>query len=434
MTTSKRTRTHTDDELTYRLRAAGRCPRPKPRVTFATASTLACALLFASAAHAQYMQQGSKLVGTGAAGWAFQGGSVALSTDGNTALVGAQGDNHGCGAVWVFVRAGGVWTQQGSKLVGTGAVGHAAQGTVAVSADGNTAVVGGFSDSSEAGAAWVFTRTGGVWTQQGGKLVGGSAVGAARQGAGVALSADGNTLIVGGYADNSYLGAVWVFTRSGGVWAQQGEKLVGSGAVGGAEQGRTVALSADGSTAIVGGYADRDHTGAAWVFTRSGGVWTQQGGKLVGRGAMGMSQQGTSVALSADGDTAIVGARSDDKYRGATWVFVRSKGLWTQQGNKLVGRMAVGPSSQGASVALSSDGNTAVLGAPGDDGDHGAFWTFTRSGVVWTQKGGKTVGSGAVGSPTQGAVAVSSDGSTVIMGGAHDSTFLGAAWVFTAAR
>ena len=152
---------------------------------------------------------------------------------------------------------------------------NAGQGySVALSADGNTAIVGGLGDNSNTGAAWVFTRSGGVWTQQGNKLVGTGAVGIARQGHSVALSADGNTAIVGGPYDNSYTGAAWVFTRSGTVWSQQGIKLVGTGAVGSAEQGFSVALSADGNTAIVGGIADNRITGAAWVHSRSGGVWT----------------------------------------------------------------------------------------------------------------------------------------------------------------
>jgi hypothetical protein len=86
------------------------------------------------------------------------------------------------------------------------------------------------------------------------------------------LSADGNTAIVGGYFDNNYAGAAWVFTRSGGVWTQQGSKLVGTRAVGIGTQGTSVALSADGNTALVGGEFDNNSTGAVWVFTRSGGV------------------------------------------------------------------------------------------------------------------------------------------------------------------
>ena len=219
--------------------------------------------------------------------------SVSLSADGNTAIVGGYTDNSSAGAAWVFTRSGGVWTQQGTKLVGTGAVGAAFQGySVSLASDGNTAIVGGNTDNSSVGAAWVFTRSGGVWTQQGAKLVGTGAVGAARQGFSVSLSADGNTAIVGGCTDNSSAGAAWVFTRSGGVWAQQGTKLVGTGAVGVAEQGFSVSLSADGNTAIVGGYTDNGGAGAAWVFTRSGGVWTQQGTKLVGTGAVGAADQG----------------------------------------------------------------------------------------------------------------------------------------------
>jgi hypothetical protein len=145
------------------------------------------------------------------------------------------------------------------------------------------------------------------FTQQGPKLVGNDAVGNAGQGQSVALSADGNTAIVGGPYDNGDIGAAWVYTRSNGVWTQQGSKLVGTGSVGNAEQGLSVALSGDGNTAIVGGPTDNTNIGAAWVFTRSGGVWTQQGSKLLGNDVAGEAGQGTSVALSADGSTAIVG-------------------------------------------------------------------------------------------------------------------------------
>ena len=68
--------------------------------------------------------------------------------------------------------------------------------------------------------------------------------------------------------------AAWVHTRSGGVWTQQGSKLVGTGAVGSARQGSSVAMAADGSTAIAGGLSDNRLTGAAWVHTRSGDSWT----------------------------------------------------------------------------------------------------------------------------------------------------------------
>jgi len=85
--------------------------------------TLACAL--AGSANAQFVQQGGKLLGTGEVGNAELGNSVAVSSDGNTAIVGGPGDNGNAGAAWVYTRSGGVWTQQGGKLVGSGAVGGA---------------------------------------------------------------------------------------------------------------------------------------------------------------------------------------------------------------------------------------------------------------------------------------------------------------------
>jgi hypothetical protein len=106
-------------------------------------------------------------------------------------------------------------------------------------------------------------------------------------------------------------------------FSQQGQKLVGTGASGQqTDQGYSVALSADGSTAIVGGPADGSDIGAVWIYTRSNGLWVQQGGKLIGSGAVGMAAQGVSVALSGDGNTAIVGGDGDASPSGAAWVFV----------------------------------------------------------------------------------------------------------------
>src|ERR1035438_966245 len=110
------------------------------------------------------------------------------------------------------------------------------------------------------------------FTQQGSKLIGSGAVGNAQQGYAVSLSADGNTAIMGGYADNNFAGAAWIYTRTAGVWTQQGNKLVGTGAVGNAWQGISAALSSDGNTAIVGGWSDSSNYGAAWVYTRTAGV------------------------------------------------------------------------------------------------------------------------------------------------------------------
>jgi uncharacterized protein (TIGR03437 family) len=387
-------------------------------------------------AECQFVQQGPKLAGSGAAGdqlngYAWLGYSAALSEDGDTALVGGPNDNFTTGAAWVFTRKAGVWAQQGSKLVGAGGVGIGWQAlSVALSSDGNTAITGGFADNGAVGAAWVFTRNAGVWTQQGPKLVASGATGNAHQGVSVALSGDGNTALVGGNGDNGFVGAAWVFTRSGGVWTQQGAKLIGGGVAGGANYGISVALSRDGDTALIGGLYDNAGAGAAWVFRRNSGAWTQQGSKLVGTGAAGAANQGVSVALSGDGNTALVGGSKDNSPAGAAWVFTRTGGVWSQQGSKLVASDS-GAAGQGTSVALSGDGSIAMMGAP-RAGVTGAAWVFTRNAEVWTQLSPALAGSGAIGYALQGqSVALSGDGNTAMVGGSWDDAGTGAAWAFT---
>ena len=231
-----------------------------------------------------------KLVGTGAAGSSsFQGCSTSLAADGNTLAVGGYGDNGNSGAAWIFTRSNGTWTQEVSKITGTGATGAVSrQGySVALSADGNTLAIGAPGDGSTAtagaastGATWIFTQSAGVWTQQGPKLVGtgGSGVSGMAQGSSVAFAADANTLAVGGPNDNNLAGATWIFTRSGTIWTQQGPKLVGSGISGTTGlQGSSVSLSADGNTLAIGSSNDGTGVGAAWVFTRNNSLWSQQG-------------------------------------------------------------------------------------------------------------------------------------------------------------
>jgi hypothetical protein len=391
--------------------------------------------------------QEAKLVGTGFTGTSLQGWSVALSTDGNTALVGAPYDNNYTGAAWVFTRTGATWAQQGPKLTpadGSGPPGSFFGGSVALSGDGDTALIGGDSDTHGVGAAWVFTRSGSTWSQQGSKILPTGAVGDANWGVSVALSSDGNTALIGGSGDNTGTGAVWVFTRSGSTWSQQGAKLVGTGSAGQSGQGGAVALSGDGNTALIGGAGDNGGAGAVWVFTRSGSTWTQQGPKLVGSDAIGNASQGGSVALSSDGNTALSGGWQDNQRRGAAWVFTRSGPTWSQQGAKLIGTGASnGYAWRGTGVALSGDGNTALVGAPNDSQGWGAAWAFTRSGSTWTQLGEKLVGTAPSnnGNVIQEGydVALSGDGRTALIGG-PDATAIsptggwvsaGAAWVFS---
>jgi hypothetical protein len=205
-------------------------------------------------------------------------------------------------------------------------------------------------------------------------MVGTGAVGPnpINQGTSVSLSSDGNTAIVGGVGDDGLRGAAWVFTRTNGVWTQEGNKLLGTGGGPGYRQGISLSLSADGNIAVIGSY------NGAWVFTRTNGVWSQQGGKLLGTGAVGNAQQGTSVSLSSDGAMALVGGAYDNSIAGAAWVFMRSGDVWSQLGNKLVGTGAVGSALQGISVSLSSDRSTAIVGGQNDNSGTGAVWVYTR--------------------------------------------------------
>ena len=400
-------------------------------VTNATSTVTASSSFTVNPSLYPYFQQGAKL--TNSSTNAIQGSFVSVSADGNTAIIGAPGDDSNKGAAWIYVRSGTTWSQQ-AKLVGTGAVGAAKQGTgVAISANGNTAVVGGPADNSNVGAVWVFTRNGTTWTQQGSKLLGSGAVGAAQQGISVAISGDGNSIASGGFADDNYAGAAWVFARYGNAWAQVGDKITGNDYTGAARQGSSLSLSSDGSRLLMGGYQDNNRQGAVWTFGTDGCIWTQLGPKLVGTGGTSQAWQGYSVSLSADGNTAVVGGNSDNNLAGAAWVYTYAGSAWTQVA-RLVGTQAAGAAKQGNAVSLSADGSVIAVGGNGDDSNKGAVWIYRKNGQNWTQQGAKIKGNSAVGSAKQGStVSVSANGTTAIIGGPTDNTNKGAFWVYVPA-
>ncbi len=390
--------------------------------------------------------QGAKLSASEEDAGGLLGLSVALSADGQTALIGAPREAGFTGAAWVFARSGSTWVQQGKALTPSGEPagepGEAceeAQGetdecafgaSVALSGNGDTALIGAPRENEKQGAAWVFTRSGSTWSPQGVELTGGEEERPhGRFGASVALSADGTTALIGAPADRSGTGAAWVFTHSGSTWVQQGARLTAAPRDRQGHFGRSVALSADGDTALIGAPADAQHLGAAWVFTRSGETWTQQGSELTGGEEAGAGRFGFSTALSADGNTALIGARSDDEGAGAAWVFTRAGEAWAQQGAKLTGAGESDPGEFGYSVALSSDGDTAIIGAPRDSRGLGGAWVFTRSGETWEQQADKRTAGAEPGRSRFGAsVALSADASIALIGAPANSRRLGAVW------
>jgi cysteine-rich repeat protein len=269
-----------------------------------------------------------------------------------TGIGGNQADNSAfaAGAVYVFTRSGTTWSQQAYiKASNTGA-GDNFGSSVALSADGSTLAVGANGESSAAtgigsnqldnsaraaGAVYVFTRSGATWSQQ--AYIKTSNTDALDEfGWSVALSADGSTMAVGAIqessaaigiggnqADNSAsrAGAVYVFTRSSAMWSQQAY-IKASNTGGGDQFGVSVALSADGSTLAVGAFGEgsaatgiggnqADNSaggaGAVYMFTRSGATWSQQAYIKASNTGAG-DQFGIGVALSANGSTLAVGA------------------------------------------------------------------------------------------------------------------------------
>jgi hypothetical protein len=325
-----------------------------------------------------------------------------------------------------------------TKLIGNGYIAEPSgvgQGiSVSLSNDGSTALIGGYKDSNLTGAAWVFSRNGSNWTQLGEKLVGNDSVGREiNQGITVCISGDSNTALVGGWTDNGGKGAAWIFVRnSSGMFEQQGTKLTSNQLSNTAGFGFGVALSFDGNTALIGAPLNQNDAGGTWVYVRShSGIWNVQAENLLGNDTNGVAQQGYSVALSHDGNTAIVGGILDNDNIGASWIFTRNGQTWTQQGKKLVGALGV-ESRQGYSVAMNAAGTLAVIGGFADDSFNGAAWVFALNDTSsWIQQGPKLTPLDATSQAAFGSwVALDDVGNVSVIGGSLGSSDVGAAWVF----
>lgn len=233
---------------------------------------------------ASLIQQAKLTAADGAALDVF-GVAVALSSDGDTAIVGARGAQTNRGAAYVLTRSGTSWSQQAKLTATDGTTLDVFGWSVALSSDGDTAIAGAYKADVGTnvfqGAAYVFTRSGTSWSQQE-KLI--AADGAALDffGWSVALSSNGNTAIVSAsmahVSGHNNQGAAYVFTRSGTSWSEQ-EKLISSDGAAADGFGMYVALNSDGNTAFASAYlADvgtNVNQGAAYVFTRAGTNWNE---------------------------------------------------------------------------------------------------------------------------------------------------------------
>ena len=377
------------------------------------------------------------LAGDGAASDNF-GISVAISSDGNTAIVGSYFDDNergtDAGSSYIFTRSGSTWTQQAKLIASDGAGNDQFGRSVAISGNGNTAIVGSYRNNTSKGSAYIYTRSGSTWTQQA-KIAANDAVSNDWFGFSVSISNDGNTAIVGAYVDDNGRGSAYIFTRSGSTWTQQA-KLVASDAADGDWFGYSLAISGDGNTAIVGARNDDSAKGSAYIYTRTGSTWTQQA-KLIASDGAGNDRFGFSVAISGDGNTVILGAYLGGSYKGAAYVYTRTGTTWSEQTRILA---SDGASSDyfGWSVSISSDGNTAIVSAHYDDNEKGTnaggVYVYTRTGTIWTHKTKLVASDGAANDNFGVAVAISSDGNTAIVGTNTDDnergTDAGSAYIF----
>lgn len=357
------------------------------------------------------------LASDGAAGDQF-GTDVAI--DGDVLVVGAPGNDAAgpdSGAAYVFVRAGSAWQQQARLAAPAAASGAMFGRSVAIS--GDTAVV---ADAAQPrSAVYVFTQAGDAWSFQQ-KLV--PAAGSHQDGFGRALAVEGDTLLVGADRDDTAAldaGAAYVYTRSGGTWTEQARLVAPDGAF---NERFGYAVELAGATAAIGAYGSEGLgplTGFAYVFVEDAGTWSEQQ-KLTTMPYVDGDYFGHDVGL--DGDALAVGARLDDgveKDSGSVHLFARAGSTWTRQ-TRLTASDAAADGEFGYKVAL--DAGTLVasrLAAPA------TVYVFREASGAWTETERHSRPFGAFGN------ALALSGPTLVVGAFQDAEAgddAGAAYVF----
>ena len=332
-----------------------------------------------------------------------------VSIDGDTAVIGAKGDEN-TGSAYIFRRNNGIWIEDQKLTASDRAIGDSFGWSVSI--DGDTTVIGdvntGYGQGNNKRAAYVFTRSNGVWTEQQKITTTDTTPGPYyRDDFGSSVSIDGDNLVIGAIYNNEK-GAAYIFTRSNGVWTEQ-QKIIASDGSSGDRFGSSVSINGD--TAIIAA----SNEGAVYIFTRNNGVWTEVQ-KLTS------SSRDFGGSISMTDDTIIVGAHSDNDNgyeSGAAYIFTESNGQWTEQ-QKLIASDGAEGNYFGYTVSIDDD--TTVIGVRGGD-DNGVYsgsaYIFTRSNGVWTEQQ-KLIASDGAANDYFGS-SVSLDDNTAVMGAWNDS-------------
>ena len=373
-----------------------------------------------SVVHADsHFLQKAKLSAIGGSSGDNFGYSLALSANGRTALVGAYEKGNQHGAAYVFTRAGSAWKEQHELASQDGTEQEAFGWSVALSGDGGTALIGAIGKHTKMGSAYVFTRTGSTWKKR--DLAPSDGAPGDNFAFTVAMSGDGRTALIGAPGADAFRGRAYMFERIGSAWVQK-QELTNPDGLPYEGFASSVALSADGRTALIGAYEKYGQTGSAYVFARSGTVWKKQQ-ELTPPVNDEPEAFGWSMALNADGGTAIIGAIGKNAGAGAAYIFKCYGTVWKWQREFTVS----GKEIFGTSVALSGDGDTALIGANGKNERSGAAYVFTSKDDIWSQKQVLSASDAAANNDFGVSVALSAYGNTALVGSLANSAYMFAA-------
>ncbi len=266
--------------------------------------------------------------------------------------------------------------------------------------------------------AYVFTSASGICSQQQ-ELTASDVAAVDYFCCSVSLSSYDNTSLLIAYyntvCQNSQQLVAYVFANSSLSWSQQLE-LSASDVAAADLFGNSVAMSSDVNTALVRAVCKNSLQGAAYVFTSASGICSQQ--QELNASDVATVQFCISVSLSSDVSTALVGAVAQNSLQGAAYVFTNASGIWNQQ-QELTASDVAATDFFGISVALSSDGNTALVGADdktvGQNSAQGAAYVFTSASGIWSQQQELTASDGAAGDSFGYPVALSSGVTTALV-------------------